>query len=121
MIKLGDFGLAERIEQCSKKQRNSCETLWYNAPEVFNRKAELKSDVWSLGVSLMELAQGKNPYDGLSERKTMKEICFGVTPSLSSSEWSDSFVDFVSKCLVRDVKERASVDELMNVTSCEWV
>ena len=75
----------------------------------------------SLGVSLMELAQGKNPYDGLSERKTMKEICFGATPSLSSSEWSDSFVDFVSKCLVRDVKERASVDELMNVTSCEWV
>ena len=77
--------------------------------------------MWSLGVSLMELAQGKNPYDGLSERKTMKEICFGATPSLSSSEWSDSFVDFVSKCLVRDAKKRASVDELMSVSACEGV
>ena len=88
---------------------------------MFDDETELKSDIWSLGISLIELAQGKNPYDGLSERKTMKEICLGATPSLSSSEWSDSFVDFVSKCLVRDAKERASVDELMNVSACEGV
>ena len=117
---MGDFGLADRIEQCCKKRSNSCGTMWYNAPEVFEGKAELKSDVWSLGISLMELAQGKNPYDGFSERKAMKEICFGAIPSLSS-EWSEAFVDFVSKCLVRDVKERASVDELMKVTVCEGV
>ena len=84
---------------------------------MFDDKRELKSDVWSLGISLIELAQGKNPYDGFSEKKTMKEICLGGIPSLSSSEWSSSFIDFVSKCLVRDAKERASVDELMNVSA----
>ena len=120
LIKLGDFGLAEQIEHSCSERSDQCGILWYSAPEVFNSKAELKSDVWSLGISLIELAEGKNPYDDFSEMETMKEICFGDIPSLSA-EWSNPFVDFVSKCLVRDVKERASVDELMNVTSCEWV
>ena len=118
---MGDFGLAEQIKQCCKKRSNSCGTMWYNAPEVFEGKAELKSDVWSLGISLMELAQGKNPYDGFSSARVTKAVCYGSIPSLSSSEWSSSFVDFVSKCLVRDAKERASVDELMSVSVCECV
>ena len=121
MIKLGDFGLAEQIDHCCSKLNNQCGTLCYSAPEVFDDKRELKSDVWSLGISLIELAQGKNPYDGFSEKKTMKEICLGGIPSLSSSEWSGPFIGFVSKCLVRDVKERPSVEELMTVTACECV
>ena len=95
--------------------------MWYNAPEVFDDETELKSDIWSLGISLIELAQGKNPYDGFSSAKVTKAVCLGGIPSLSSSEWSSSFVDFVSKCLVRDAKERASVDELMSVSACECV
>ena len=87
---------------------------------MFDDETELKSDIWSLGISLIELAQGKNPYDGFSSTRVTKAVCYGSIPSLSS-EWSDPFVDFVSKCLVRDVNERASVDELMNVTVCEWV
>ena len=84
---------------------------------MFDDETELKSDIWSLGISLIELAQGKNPYDGFSSAKVTKAVCLGGIPSLSSSEWSSSFVDFVSKCLVRDAKERASVDELMNVSA----
>ena len=84
---------------------------------MFDDETELKSDIWSLGISLIELAQGKNPYDGFSSAKVTKAVCFDAIPSLSSSEWSSSFVDFVSKCLVRDVDERASVDELMSVNA----
>ena len=84
---------------------------------MFDAKEVLKSDVWSLGISLIELALGKNPYDGFSSARVTKEVCYGSIPSLSSSEWSSSFIDFVSKCLVRDVDERASVDELMSVNA----
>ena len=41
----------------------------------------------------------------------------GDSPSLCSEEWSTTFVDFVSKCLVKDVEERWSVSELMEVSS----
>ena len=88
---------------------------------MFDDETELKSDIWSLGISLIELAQGKNPYDGFSSARVTKEVCYGRIPSLSSSEWSSSFIDFVSKCLMRNAKERASVDKLMSVSACEGV
>ena len=46
-------------------------------------------------------------------------MCTEPAPTLSSSKWSDEFVDFVSKCLVKDVNERWSVNELMEVNTCE--
>ena len=85
------------------------------APEVYDGITELKSDVWSLGISLIEMAEGKNPFDGCSSAKVMKVVCLGKPPSFSSSGWSSAFVDFVSKCLVKDAKERWSVSALMDV------
>lgn len=49
----------------------------------------------------------------------MTTVCTEPAPTLSSSKWSDEFVDFVSKCLVKDVNERWSVKELMEVNTCE--
>ena len=46
----------------------------------------------------------------------MRIVCDGDPPSLSSSRWSAAFVDFVKQCLVKDVKKRASVEELMEVS-----
>ena len=46
----------------------------------------------------------------------MRTVCLEPAPTLSSSKWSDEFVDFVSKCLVKDVNERWDASELMNVS-----
>ena len=116
MIKLGDFGLAVQLEHSCSKRITQCGTSWYMAPEVYYEGAELKSDVWSLGITLIELAEGQNPYTGCTALKVMRLVCDGQPPALSSSMWSAEFVDFVNKCLVKDVKERWSVKQLMEVT-----
>ena len=115
MIKLGDFGLAVQLEHSCSKRNTQCGTSWYMAPEVYDGKTELKSDVWALGISLIEMAEGRNPYANSSSMQVMKHVCFDEPPSLSSSKWSPEFVDFVSKCLVQDVSERWRVSALMDV------
>ena len=67
MIKLGDFGLAVKLTTTCTKRNTICGTSWYMAPEVYDGKTEWKSDVWSLGISLVELADGKNPYAAYNE------------------------------------------------------
>ena len=117
MIKLGDFGLAVQLEHSCSKRSTQCGTSWYIAPERYRGGTEMKSDVWSLGITLIELAEGKNPF---AEKESSAEIMCAVlmdqSPALSSSKWSAAFVDFVSKCLVKDVSERWSVSELMEVS-----
>ncbi|KAM7456280.1 hypothetical protein BLSTO_02958 [Blastocystis sp. subtype 1] len=113
LIKLGDFGLAVQLEHSCSKRSTQCGTSWYMAPEVYDEATVLKSDVWSLGITLIELAERQNPYVGCTSAAVMKAILLSEPPSLSSSKWSAAFVDFVNKCLVKDVKERWSVSELM--------
>lgn len=76
-IKLGDLGLAKQIIESETSNSCVCGTAKYIAPEVFEGKAELKSDVWSLGVSLFELAEGQNPYEG-NNRQHVDDNCSKV-------------------------------------------
>ena len=85
-------------------------------PEVYEEEACLKSDVWSLGISVIEMAEGRNPFAGMTSAKIMNLVLNKSPPSLSSSGWSSDLVDFVKKCLVKDVSERSSVDDLLKVS-----
>lgn len=114
---MGGFVLAEQLVRVDFKAGAICGTPRYMAPEVYAGQTELKSDVWSLGISLIELAEGNNPYNGCSHIMVMTRVCNNDPPSLDAEKWSAVFVDFVNKCLVKDVKERWSVSELMDVSS----
>lgn len=69
VVKTGDFGLAVQLEHASSKRSTTCGTSLYMAPEVYEEEGCLKSDVWALGISIIEMAEGKNPFDGLSAAK----------------------------------------------------
>ena len=116
VIKLGDFGLAVQLEHSCSRRNTTCGTSWYVGPEVYEEEACLKSDVWSLGISIIEMAEGKNPFAGMASVKIMNLVLNKSPPSLSSSGWSDDLVDFVNACLVKDVNERASVNDLLEVS-----
>ena len=113
MIKLGDFGLAVQLEHSCSKRNTLCGTSMYMGPEVYGEGAELKSDVWALGMSVIEMAESKNPFARCTSAQVMNRVMNMPPPSLSSSGWSSDLVDFVKKCLVKDVKKRASVDKLL--------
>lgn len=114
MIKLGDFGLAANLKSTIDSRGTFCGTPWYLAPEVFDSKMVMKSDVWSLGISLIEMADGRNPYYGLDGAGFRQAVLSDPPPTLSR-RWPDAFVDFVNKCLVKEVEQRWSVDQLIDV------
>ena len=116
MAKVGDFGLAVQLEHSYSNRSMACGTSMYMAPEVYKEGACLKSDVWSLGISVIEMAEGKNPFGELTAFQVMSKVCYEEPPSLTSSGWSGDLVDFVKRCLVRDVNARASVDDLLRVS-----
>ncbi|KAK8829645.1 Serine/threonine-protein kinase [Blastocystis sp. ATCC 50177/Nand II] len=113
VAKVCDFGLAAQLDPNRKGKDVICGTPLYMAPEVFRGKEDLKSDVWSLGISLVEMAEGTNPFAGCSSEVLRNRVLNVKSPALSSSKWSSEFVDFVGKCLEKDVKKRWSVSELM--------
>ena len=115
-MKLSAFGFMNRDYTRYVDGWSMYDALLYQAPEVFFNYAISKSDVWSLGMNVIEMVEGRNPYDGMTSKEFKDELLYKPPPSLSSSGWSDDLVDFVKKCLVKDVNERASVDELLKVS-----
>ena len=107
-MKLSDYGLMHVKENRS--------TILHKAPEAFNRR-ELKSDVWSLGIVLIELVEGEHPFKDINVSRVEKHVRNKDSPSISRRKWPAAFADFVSKCLVKDVSERWSVRQLMDVSA----
>ena len=105
-----DYGLEDELLRCGVRMTKN---QWaYCAPEVFEGKMDFKSDVWSLGIVLIEAAEGKNPYADCTARAMLT----ADPPSLSSSKWPPEFVSFVKRCLEKDANRRASVAELLTVS-----
>ena len=114
MVKVGNTGLATLMENPSSKRRKSCAWM-YTAPEAFKSGAVLLSDVWSLGMSVIEMAQGRHPFAGLTPAQVVERVCEDEPPCLTSLCWSRDLRGFVSRCLVKDIAGRASVKELLRV------
>ena len=118
VLKLGTYGLTTQSE-CYFIKRKDCDGVRSFAPEVFRGKYEMKSDVWSFGIALLEL-MGITPYvkyqtDDLPTMNGYFESPFKVD-TIKSSE----LADFLKKCFQKRMCKRWSVIELMNVSGMGW-
>ena len=114
VLKLGYYGLTTQAECYSIKEMD-CEGVRSFAPEVFAEEYEMKSDVWSFGIALIEM-MGITPYvkyqtDDLPTMNDDYESPFDVDDIESAS-----LTDFLKKCFEERVSERWSVSELMDVS-----
>ncbi|CAD6189371.1 unnamed protein product [Caenorhabditis auriculariae] len=115
-VKLCDFGIAGQLIESRAHSKNAGCPL-YMGPErldpAVSTSYDIRSDVWSVGMTMMELATGRYPYDGKSEFEMISAIIFGAPPRLDPENHSSDFCDVVDLCLQKDPTMRPRYPELL--------
>ena len=90
-------------------------TPFWMAPEVIQEIGyDCVADIWSLGITTIEIGEGKAPYGEIHPMRAIFMIPSKPPPSFSKPDrWSPQLIDFVSRCLVKNPEERATASELL--------
>ena len=114
VLKLGYYGLTTQAE-CYSIRRTKCDGVRSFAPEVFRGEYEMKSDVWSFGIALIEM-MGIKPYHQYKNNRLPTANGDFEFPFKDTAIKSAELVDFLKKCFEEIVDIRWSVNELMDVS-----
>uniref|UniRef100_A0AAY4CEM6 non-specific serine/threonine protein kinase n=1 Tax=Denticeps clupeoides TaxID=299321 RepID=A0AAY4CEM6_9TELE len=113
-VKLGDFGSASIVAPAN----SFVGTPYWMAPEVIlamdEGQYDGKVDVWSLGITCIELAERKPPLFNMNAMSALYHIAQNESPVLQSSHWSDYFRNFVESSLQKIPQDRPTSDVLLN-------
>uniref|UniRef100_A0A4W5QU50 Serine/threonine-protein kinase TAO3 n=1 Tax=Hucho hucho TaxID=62062 RepID=A0A4W5QU50_9TELE len=113
LVKLADFGSAS----IASPANSFVGTPYWMAPEVIlamdEGQYEGKVDIWSLGITCIELAERKPPLFNMNAMSALYHIAQNDSPTLQSNEWSDPFRSFVDYCLLKIPQDRLSSGELL--------
>jgi len=114
-VKIADFGYAAQLTQQKEKRNTIVGTPYWMAPELIRgQNYDVKVDIWSLGIMLMEMAEGEPPYMEFPPLRALFLITTKGIPDLKSpSSWSAEFRDFTVRALEKDAEKRPSADELL--------
>ncbi|KAM4035854.1 uncharacterized protein ACNLHF_014919 [Anomaloglossus baeobatrachus] len=119
-IRLADFGVSAVNSQTLQRRSSFIGTPYWMAPEVImcetckDAPYDYKADVWSLGVTLIELAETQPPNHEMNPTRVLLKILKSEPPNLKYQKlWSQDFKEFLSKCLQRNPQERSSINELI--------
>ncbi|CAO2585799.1 STE20-like serine/threonine-protein kinase [Lemmus lemmus] len=119
-IKLADFGVSAKNTRTIQRRDSFIGTPYWMAPEVVmcetskDRPYDYKADVWSLGITLIEMAEIEPPHHELNPMRVLLKIAKSEPPTLAQpSKWSSNFKDFLKKCLEKNVDARWTTAQLL--------
>lgn len=114
-VKLADFGVTTELTETMDKKASKIGTPFWMAPEVIvEAHYDGCADIWSTGITAIELALGSPPYsDMIHPHQVIYLIPSSPPPRLEGYQFSADFKDFIAKCLVKEAKTRATAEELL--------
>lgn len=114
-LKIGDFGLATKLEFDGERKRTICGTPNYIAPEILEAKQghSYEVDIWSLGVIIYTLIIGKPPFETSDVKTTYRRIRMNAYQFPDHVQISDAAKDMITKILNNDPAKRPNLDELL--------
>lgn len=113
-VKVIDFGFCAQLDHTDEKRRTFAGSPYWLSPEIITRKAyDTKTDIWSLGILIIEMLEGAPPYLNEAPLKAIYLIASRGKPAIDYDRLSPQLADFLDKCLNIDPEARATASELL--------
>ncbi|KAJ8394979.1 hypothetical protein AAFF_G00039300 [Aldrovandia affinis] len=118
-VKLVDFGVSAQLDRTVGRRNTFIGTPYWMAPEVIacdenpDATYDFKSDLWSLGITAIEMAEGAPPLCDMHPMRALFLIPRNQAPRLKSKKWSKKFQSFIDSCLVKSHSQRPSTEQLL--------